>query len=363
LSAANPELQGRESLSARWLRARTARDFAAAEDLSLRLLAKYPRHEPIRRGWARTLTALHRESEAAIHWRTLLETNAGDFEAATGLAGRGRSCGHAFHHVAICGISFCGSTVMDRLLGGLPGAANVCESHWLTQMRSPTGHVAKEFNSPESAIRHCARCGPDCAVLNASFRQDLARDATDWYAKIAGRLDTRYLVSADKNAAKLVDLDPLLRFDALVLFKDPIQAWMSARRKLPEGREGEFYRDACIGFLALWADRYSTFLDHFRPQGKLLFLHFDEFAQKPAELLRGICRALGLAFDAEVFEAPCQGHPIGGNTLYADRADVRIAPLAGPDYPDEEFRLIAEAGRAQAVFRRLLERTEISLSP
>jgi Sulfotransferase family len=361
LSAENPEMQARESLSTRWLHARTARDFAAAEDLSLQLLRRYPNHESIRRGWARTLAALDREDEAAPHWRVLLEANACDLEAANHVVRGGRSCGHAFRHVAICGISFCGSTVMDRLLGGLPGAANICESHWLTQMRSPAGHVAIEFNSPDSAVRHCARCGSDCAVLNGSFRQALARDATDWYAKIAVRLDTHNLVSADKNAAKLVDLDPLLRFDALVLFKDPIQAWMSARRKLPEGRGAEFYRDACIDYLALWADRYSTFLDHFHPQGKLLFLQFDEFARKPAELLKNICGALDLAFYADVFEAPRQGHPIGGNTLYADRADVRIAPLAGPDCPDDEFRLIAEAGRAQAVFRRLLERTEISL--
>jgi hypothetical protein len=361
LSAANPELRARESLSARWLHARTTRDFAAAEDLSLRLLQKYPHHEPIRRGWARTLNALHRESEAAIHWRALLEANAGDLEAAAGLAGRGRSCERAFRHVAICGVSFCGSTVMDRLLGGLPGAASICESHWLTQTRSPMGHAPIEFNSPGPAVHHCARCGPGCAVLNESFRQDLAQDATDWYAKIAGRLETRNLVSADKNAAKLVDLDPLLRFDALVLFKDPIQAWMSARRKLAPAGSAKFYGDACIAYLTLWADRYSTFLDHFHPQGKLLFLHFDEFARKPAELLNAICDKLDLAFDTDVLAGRRHGHPIGGNALYADLADMRIAPLPAPDYPGEELRLIVEAGRAQAVFRRLLERTEISL--
>jgi hypothetical protein len=357
-----PGTNVRESLSARWLHARTARDFAAVEDLSLQLLYKYPRLESIRRSWARTLVALHRENEATIHWRTLLEANAHDREAANNLARGGRSNAYRFRHIAICGVSFCGSTVVDRLLGGLPAAANICESHWLTQMRSPSGHAPVEFKVSGAEIRYCGRCGPGCAVLNESFRQDLLQDAADWYAKIAERLTTSTLISADKNSAKLVDLDPLLRFDALVLFKSPAQAWMSARRRLATGDDGKSRQNACADYMTLWADRYTIFLDHFRPQGGVWFLHFDEFARDAVGVLNRICRALDLDFGSGGLEADPQGHPIGGNTLYANRAEIHVVPLAEPDCPDEELRLIAEAAQVQAVFGRLRERAEISLS-
>src|SRR5262245_44484527 len=36
-------------------------------------------------------------------------------------------------HIAICGTSFCGSTLLDRLLNGMDGAYSIGESHWLTK--------------------------------------------------------------------------------------------------------------------------------------------------------------------------------------------------------------------------------------
>ena len=61
-------------------------------------------------------------------------------------------------------------------------------------------------------------------MLDREFRMGLLADPSDWYQKIAARLGTRVLVSADKNYRKLETLDPELRLDAVVLYKDPLLA-------------------------------------------------------------------------------------------------------------------------------------------
>ena len=67
-------------------------------------------------------------------------------------------------------------------------------------------------------------------------------DIGDKPVKIAGRLETSILISADKNPPKLVDNDPLLRFSALAMFKSPMQAWASQLAKLAKGQNADFYR-------------------------------------------------------------------------------------------------------------------------
>lgn len=373
MEIASPETpeRNRESLVARWLRARTTRDFSAVEDLSAALLRKHPQHTGFRRALARTLVALDRRDDARVHWQSLLDLNPRDIEAAHHLAQRKdrvRAAAEGVRHIAICGVSFCGSTLMDRLLGSLACAANISESHWLTGARLTDGYAPIDFDAPDSAaLRYCSLCGPDCQVLSMPFRRDLAADATDWYGKIADRLGTRTLISADKNPPKLVDHDPLMRFDALVLFKSPVQAWMSTLRKLPADRDSAFYLRKCEDYLALWTDRYRTLLDHFAPQGKIVFVHFDTFVQAPREGLQSLCRALDIPFDPDVPEATAVRHAIGGNPgavakLYAPRDAIEIAPLARPDCPPEQIRTIENAKAAQDIFARLLAKAEISLS-
>ncbi len=125
MTLAPPEGQEhvRESLAARWLHARTTRDFDVAEQLGLELLRKHPQHVGIRRALARLLDALARTDDAAQHWQSLLALNPRDIEAAHHLARR-EDTAHPTEgfsrHIAICGVSFCGSTLMDRLLGSLP---------------------------------------------------------------------------------------------------------------------------------------------------------------------------------------------------------------------------------------------------
>ena len=115
---------------------------------------------------------------------------------------------------------------------------------------------------------HCSSCGPRCRVLDREFRVGLLAEPRDWYQKIATRLGTRILVSADKNYRKLENLDPELRLDALVLYKDPLQAASSHLRY--SGRRGASApteRDAAE-YLETWARSYEHFLDRFPAQGR-----------------------------------------------------------------------------------------------
>ena len=373
MTLASPALQEgtRQSLAGQLLHARATRDFAAVEHLSLELLAKHPQHAGVRRSLARTLAALDRSEDARPHWQNLLRLNPCDIEAAHHRAQHehaARLPDGNFRHIAICGVSFCGSTLMDGILGSLPGCANIAESHWLTGARLPDGYAPIDFDAPDAgALRHCCACGPDCRILSMDFRRGLAADATDWYGRIARRLDTQILISADKNPPKLADHDPLLRFDALVMFKSPVQAWMSMLRKLPQGRDAAFYASKCESYLALWTDRYSTLLDHFAPQGKVVFLHSDAFVQAPREVLQSLCGTLDLTFDPAVLKTAALRHAIGGNPdavakLHSAGGSIEIVPLARPDCPPDQLRLIADSQPVQEVFARLLRQTEISLS-
>jgi hypothetical protein len=374
------------------MHARGMGDFQKVEHLSAQVLQDSPDDDNVRRGLARTLMQLRRTDEAQAQWRVLLAQDSNDFEAAFHVANGERKSGQPFdaalsaaapqagafrdnlsavlrdpatesvysgdiRHVAICGVSFCGSTFMDRLLGGLPGARSIGESHWLTKARY--GHKDYDlidFNAAERLpMAYCSVCGPSCERLSYEFRRDLGADHTDWYQRIAHRLGTELLISADKNLPKLIDNDPLLRFDALIMFKSPKQAWLSHLVKLPTDKETGYYRAECERYASKWARAYQDFIDHLRPRGKVVFFCFDAFPQAPRQSVEALCRALGLPFDEGVLRETRPGHAIGGNkgamsSLRTHDYRVNISPLPAPDFPPEQHDIIESHADMQGVF-------------
>ncbi len=381
----------------RWLNARGERDFAGQHELGEIVLARNPQDVFVRRRMARLCEVERRLDEAEAHWTALRDDEPADFEAAFHLARAavargadplaaaaaaapaGNACFHGalvdalaepapvlegdFKHVAICGASYCGSTLVDRLLGGLPGVRSIGESHWLTKVRRESGYGDADWSAPLAEARFvpCTVCGGRCTVLEPALRRSLAADACDWYRKIAARLDTRILVSADKNLRKLVDHDPRLEMSALVIFKSPEQAWRSQLDKLAADREPEFYTDACRRYLATWLGSYRPFLDHFRPQGEVVFLNFDAFTQHPAPLLRALCAKLELPFAESVLSTTVPGHAIGGNGRSMRRLRdqgyaVEILPLPDPAIAPEQAAIIAADPLVQATWQEMMAR-------
>ncbi len=262
--------------------------------------------------------------------------------------------------LSICGVSFSGSTLLDRILGSLPGARSIGESHWLAKSYRNKVAGPIDFTTDSTAgVPQCSVCGHDCQVLNLPFRAQLSVNRTNWYQKIAERLDADLLINADKNAPKLAENDPLLRSDCLVLFKSPIQAWQSHVSKLPVDKEPEFYDEHLTKYLATWTRSYRIFLDDFRPTGKVVYLCFDEFTQNPETEFARITRLLNLPNDQSVLKHASQGHAIGGNSnamKLIRNADygININPLKPADIEDRHADIINADMQVNEVYKRLL---------
>jgi len=373
------------------MQARMTRDFAAAEKIGTTILHSNRDNVFVHRALARQFDELGQSAKSCPHWKALLEQDPKDFEAAFHVARALRGDGASFddavmaasagtsgafadnlgavleapvvpaesdgvRHVLICGVSYCGSTLFDRLLGSLPDAASIGESHWLVKARYEKSYRAIDFSADFTAgLVDCSVCGAHCPVLTAEFRRGLAADRTGWYFKIARRLGTKLLISSDKNPPKIADNDPLLRFDALVLFKSLAQAWWSELQKRPKGRDEEYYRSECEKYVATWVQSYATFLESFAPAGKVVFLSFEEFTQNPAENLKAACRALALPFDNGILRSARRAHAIGGNVRALNRLRTAnyapdIRPLEVYDLPATHTRIIADHAEAARVF-------------
>ena len=367
----------------RFMVARASRRWAEVEDLGARILRSQPGDVMVARALARLAQAQGRARDALAHWRALRAAAPSDLEAAFHLARAGEDLGDLplsgrsvldralaphggappIHHVAICGVSYCGSTLIDRVLGGLPGTASIGESHWLTKERRGGDYREIDLATDlgKLALVPCSVCGPSCEVLTLDFRLGLAADHGDWYQRIARRLGVSRLVSADKNTPKLVDNDPLLRMAALLVFKSPEQAWSSKLNKLPEGLSEEALLEECRKYVRVWTSSYRTYLDSFAPEGPVAVLSFDAFAQDPSSSLRALCAALGLPFDAGVLRETRPGHAIGGNKgsmarLRAIGYRVDVEPLPDPALPAAHARLLGEDEAMQATHEDLLRR-------
>jgi hypothetical protein len=380
-----------------WMNARTERDLGAAEWIGVGLLAREPTDEPVRRFTARLLEAQGRTADALEHWAALRDADANDFEAAFHIAAASVSRGTApdaaaaeatpaanevfraaivgaladpapvlegeFRHIAISGVAYCGSTLLDRVMGGLPDVKSTGESHWITKVRRNDRYCDMTLAEPLESAKFvpCTVCGARCEVLTPAFRRSLAADNTNWYRKIAERLGTRVLVSADKNLPKLTDKDPLLDLSALVVFKSPEQAWASQLDKLPGDRGADFYEAECRKYVEVWSRAYQAYLNHFRPQGTVVFLNFDAFTRSPERLLRAVCDGLDLRFDAEVLQRTVPGHAIGGNGRAMRRLrdkdyGVDVTPLPDAALDPAHAAIIAEHSGAQTAWQQMMQR-------
>jgi len=268
-------------------------------------------------------------------------------------------------HIAICGVSFCGSTLLDRILEGLPGVASIGESHWLTKAFIDGRAAPLDFSAPRTIdVPVCSHCGADCAFLTPTFRTALALNPTDWYFRIAERLGAEVLVSADKNLPKIVLNEPWLRLQALVVFKSPKQAWSSTYSKLPAPETAEAGFEAMVQYMRVWRLAYAEMVDAFKPLEGKVFLDFDQFALDPANTFRSLVEVLGLPHEPLALTEPAPGHSIGGNSnavrqLRAAGHRVDVRPLGNPAIPADHAAWIdgqADLTDLHAVMRRLSAR-------
>lgn len=385
----------------RWRTAWMGRRDAEFIEFSDAILSRDHANAWVRRAYARWLAETGEAERALKHWRVLNSAGAPDPEAAYHLAAAeyaaGRSAGEAvasavrgsnerlearlrrmlvapvaegkhrdFRHLAISGVSFCGSTLLDRILGGLPGAHTISESHWLDQFHTGAGYAPLDLCAPPPRIMPlCNRCGRRCDFLTLPWREELRANRSGWYTKIANRLDTGILVSADKTPSILMDRDPLIRCDLVVLFKSPAQAWWSQLRKLSRGRSPAYYEEELTRYLEIWTRNYRNLAEDFAPRGQKIFVYFDALTNSPRAYLGALTGQLEIPFRPVALRRTRNCHSIGGNfrtrrTLGRDGQRIDIRPLVPPDLPREHHalldahtpsRTIFEAMRARQVFK------------
>ncbi|MGI9505320.1 MAG: hypothetical protein ACR2RE_19955 [Geminicoccaceae bacterium] len=266
-------------------------------------------------------------------------------------------------HLAICGASYSGSTLFGRFLDSFDGFHDIGESHWLIDQKELTDGKRQIdfFTAPPSPTRrYCRQCGEDCRALSTDFRIELQLCRSQWYARIAERLDKSILVSSDKNIAKYLSLDPVLRFDAVVLFKAPSAAWHSVYKRLLPA-DADALEARLKRYMAIWIREYQNALA-MKTTGKKLFLAFDTLVHDPERAVARLLEACDLPRGQLDLAKPMKGrHSIGGNDAFvaASSKTEHIAIRSDDDttLPNAHRRLIDENTEMTALFDQLSARS------
>jgi len=265
---------------------------------------------------------------------------------------------------ALLGVSFCGSTALGSVLGSLPGIAHVGESHRLIKSSiSDTqgfSNTLFDFDDDDPAdLTPCHQCGVRCELFSRDFRRDLQTNPENWYFKLAQTAGVSHLVTGDKQMT--LEVDPLERFNAVILFKQPANAFRSNLKHLREKPDMPRPIDNPEGYGNVYARNYCRFLDVVEPQGRKICLNWESFSAKPERHLKRLCEMLDLPFDANVLtHRNADQHAFGGSR--AVRAGFRAEPESfsvrkeAPGDLDTEYQdKIQKNGAMKSVFNRMMD--------
>lgn len=263
-------------------------------------------------------------------------------------------------HIAIAGVSYVGSTVLNLILGSAPGFAAAGETQWLVRTRAES--LSAEENDDLAWRSRCRICGASCQCFTPAFRDSLAENPVGWYGRIARQLGVNNLVTSDKNLLKIWSLDPLCRFDLVVLYKSPIQQAQSLLKEAirQHGAAGaDVLRETLEASLDRWAASYIGHLKLLKPKGRRVVLDWEAFVREPANHLRQLGKLLKIPHAAHLHHHVKVAHFMGGNRdvgpaeiVAKGRIDLR--PSNAPALPDDlQARVLAH--RRSAYVYRMLE--------
>jgi hypothetical protein len=223
-------------------------------------------------------------------------------------------------HIAIGGVSFNGSTIFGIAMGSIEGVENCGESVWLKQRRTIDGETRIiDYDRDDPAdIQYCRICGPTCKVVTNQFRRALVADPVNWYEKLADQYGGRRLVTSDKSVLKYWQLDPLSRYDLIILYKSPTDSTRSHFKKIEHMNHGGWalQKGAHLTvkpYLDNWTQNYFGLLRNVRPLGRRLVINWEAFVADPDAHMRVICSQLALDYDRQLFSKIRPQHVIAGN--------------------------------------------------
>lgn len=245
--------------------------------------------------------------------RKFLKTNYGEFQALRlkrleeELAAENKDDSYP-RMVAVCSVSYSGSTFFSELLGRLKGTYNIGESHTLAKgiAKDENGRRVQVTadNATVETMLPCSVCGPGnpCKTFTIDFRKEMIRSPLQWYKRIAAYVESDVLISSDKNFNHYVELDPLQRFDSVVLFKSPVNSYFSQYKRSEKNRDRGVQVFSPSDYLSVWKRSYKSFLFSLRPTGRHLFISWEMFTQNPYYHMKRVCEYLGIEFDHDLLE-------------------------------------------------------------
>jgi len=201
--------------------------------------------------------------------------------------------------VGIGGCSYCGSTMLDRMLGMLPGVVALGETHWILDARDQKGERRRWL---------CAQHGSDCPAFIPSALGVLQRRGADghWWDRLAAVVgQPAALVSSDKNTSQWRRLGLPDAF--VVPYRSPASMVASYEKR---GHDVP----ASAGFIV---STWRWLVETGRP---IAPLDMDRLADDGEAAMREACARLGLPYsDACLRPWDNDGCSFGGNWGYRDR--------------------------------------------
>lgn len=225
-------------------------------------------------------------------------------------------------HIAICGVSYVGSTLFGLILGSVRGVTFAGETHWLTDIGTTTEDAPSAVHDPRVARDDwavCRVCGADCQVFTPEFRLALSRDRVGYYGNIARRLGTATLVTSDRNFGHYWKNDPLLRYERVILYKSPHEQVRSFLKQNARKLGEEVARAKALGsvdrWLDAWVGNYLAALKAPTSVARRLVIHWEGLVASPQAHLDRALKHLGLAAGPELLEDIRAKHYVGGNSV------------------------------------------------
>jgi len=242
--------------------------------------------------------------------------------------------------VYIACVGYSGSTVLDLLLGGHPRIVGVGE----------VGNISRqpEFHLPRTGEMRCS-CGElrdDCVLWGKFFprlRENPSASCTENYRTLVDIFDEVFgpdiiMVDSSKSLWALESLRRLQDVEVKVLYmlKD-VRSWTISSYDMTK-REGEhslrqvvgkygwkgpykFLRRVPLACYWYWYRRNREYQDYFRREGVEFFqFGYDELAVRTEEMLRRICRFIGVEYVEGMQElGRSNSHVAAGNRMKWDK--------------------------------------------
>jgi len=197
--------------------------------------------------------------------------------------------------IGILGAAFCGSTLINVLLDGLPGVAAVGESHALVDQPDLT-HL-------------CRSCGDHCEYITPAFRDDLIADPTNWWSKWRRQMQADTIVSSDKWRGIY---DRLGHPDVgLVIWKDP-RSWATSwcRREKGTIENAAHVWSRCYLKTLKWLEKHQI---------PCVVMSLDLFLAAPEHTWERLCGLLDLPVDmGALSQIEDTHHHVRGNAGVGD---------------------------------------------